>query len=592
MITQSHDLRIDEELILDKDILCTQLKAGNPFSSNQDIAFNKENTTEDYKNNLCSIDSRIDLNDKAISFFKQGLESSFNRAERFPKEPAIINAIALEYLRMGDIKNAINEFKNVLSLDKNYFPALANLAKCYSIKHDFDTALSIYDDLHKKNYKEIDVLVNIALLHIQKHEYDAAFSFLKKAKAIDPKNNAILNNIGLLYLLKYDFKSAISELKEACRNQSNDPLIYNNIGVCFVALKNYRKAINNFNIAHSLDRDNRGVVKNLVNAYQKINEHEKVIDLITDFLIIHPDDIELKNSMALSLFKLGNYSKCLHELSFALIDDRNKDKKIVTAILNNIGVVYNRLGDMTKAKEYLIKGLETDAEPNKLVLRNLIHVCFKANWINEAKKYIDDALVAFDNDPVFLSYLGDYHSHVGDYHVAKDIYNKVLSIDPKAIMAYVGLGLIMTEVDDDIDNALRLLEKGLSYHKGDSHLINNYAYTLILKGNLEDARLILDKLKIEDSVYITATRGLLLIREGNVEEGRRLYNKAIALAGSNHDLARLADQKKHLELARHYIQKGEGREAIRLLKKGMVFKTREKYYRERISKLLGQIMGQ
>lgn len=503
-----------------------------------------------------------------------------------------MNEVALEYLRMGDIENAIKEFNNVLSIDKNYFPALANLAKCYSIKRDFDAALSIYDDLHKKRYRDIDVLVNIALLYFQKGEFETAFSFLKKAKEIEPKNNVILNNIGLLYLVKHDVKSAISELREACRNQSNDPLIYNNIGVCFVALNNYRKAINNFNIAYSLNRDNRSVIKNLANAYQQLNEHGKVIDLITEFLRAHPDDIELRNSMALSLFKLRNYSKCLHELSIALNDDRNKDKKNVTALLNNIGIVYDRLGDRTKAKEYLKKGLEADMQPNKLVLRNLIDICFKEDWLNEAKKFIDDALVTFDNDPVFLSYLGDYHCIVGDYQVGRDIYNKVLSIDPKALMAYVGLGLIMTEVDDDIDNALQLIEKGLSYYKDSSHLLNNYAYTMILKGKLEDARLVLDKLKIEDSVHITATRGLLLIKEGNVEEGRRLYNKAIALAGSNHNLAALADQKKHLELARYYIQKGERKEAIRLLKKGMFFKTKEKYYKERISKLLGQIMGQ
>jgi len=491
---------------------------------------------------------------------------------------------------MGDIENSIKEFKNVLSIDKNYFPALSNLAKCYSIKRDFDAALSIYEDLRKKRHRDIGVLVNIALLYFQKGEYDTSFSFLMKAKEIEPKNNAILNNLGLLYLVKHDFKSAISELREACRNQSNDQLIYNNIGVCFIALKNYRKAINNFNIAYSLNKDNRNVVKNLANAYQQSNEHGKAIDLITDFSKAHSDDIELRNSMALSLFKLRNYSKCLRELFFALNDDRNKDKKIVTAILNNIGIVYDRLGDRVKAKEYLMKSLVADVQPNKLALRNLIDVCFKANWLDEAKKFIDDALVTFDNDPVFLSYLGDYHCKVGDYQIGKDIYNKVLLIDPKALMAYVGLSLIMIDVDDDVDNAIELLKKAISYYKDSGQLLNNYAYALILKGNLEDARLVLDKLKVEDSVHITATRGLLLIKEGNIEEGRRLYNKAIVLAGSDHDLAALADQKKHLELAKHYIQKGERKEAIRLLKKGMVFKTKEKYYKQQISQLLGQIM--
>ena len=108
-----------------------------------------------------------------------------------------------------------------------------------------------------------------------------------------------------------------------------------------------------------------------------------------------------------------------------------------------------------------------------------------------------------------------------------------------------------------------------------------------MEDKLVEARRVLDKVKDENYVFLNATRGLLLIREGNINEGRRYYNKAMELAKStDKNLMALVNQKKHLELGRYYIEKGKSREAMKLLKKGLTFKTEQEYYRKKIEGMI------
>ena len=86
--------------------------------------------------------------------------------------------------------------------------------------------------------------------------------------------------------------------------------------------------------------------------------------------------------------------------------------------------------------------------------------------------------------------MGDYYCKIGDYQTAKDIYNKILLIDPTAPMAYVGLGLILIDVDGELSNALELIERGLVITDS-VHLLNNYAYALLLSERIRKARIYL-----------------------------------------------------------------------------------------------------
>lgn len=589
MIPQDQTIKQYDELIVNRNTLCSQLEAGNPFLSNQDFLLSQDERRIDLRS-FSQSSVAAQLCGEALDFFAKQLEFSLSRAQRLPNSPDVANAVAQDYLKIGDIEKAIETLNNALAMNRDHFPIKANLAQCYLAKGDLDSALNVYQELIQKKPNDATVAANIAMLYFRKKVFDLSLTYLKQAEKIDANNHSVQNNIGLIYLIKGNIDAAVSYLRKSCKMVSNDPIVYNNMGVCYAVKKNLKKAITYFRMAYQLNRSLRTTLRNLATAYQQLDEHEKVINLLGEYLQVHSDEVEMRNLIAWSYFKLGLHQRSLDELKKALTHVDQSERQSTAALLNNMGVVYDYLEISVMAETLLSKSLEID--PNPVVTRcNLIAHYFKSNKPQSAKKHIDFGLSIHTDDSVLLSYLGDYYWKIRDYKTAKEIYSRVLALDPHALVPYVQLSSIDMEVYENVSAALEMLEEGLSKHPHSIPLINNYAYGLILENRLPEARKVLDKVRDENFVHLNATRGLLLIKEGDIKEGRRYYNKAISLAGHNRNLATLVDQKKHLELGRYYSEKGNKDEAIRLLRKGASFKTREKYYKNKILKLLEQLEG-
>ena len=101
----------------------------------------------------------------------------------------------------------------------------------------------------------------------------------------------------------------------------------------------------------------------------------------------------------------------------------------------------------------------------------------------------------------------------------------------------------------DTSQASDIGKLGLISHPNDPSLINNIMYTLSLSNNTNEAEILFNKIKNSKldklnstNICLTATKGLLNYRKGNIAEGRRLYIEAMDLAKElgNDELTNLA----------------------------------------------------
>lgn len=591
MLTPTNEIRQHEELIIERGIHCGQIEAGNPFFTDQDFCFSSDQEG-DVQCNFPP--QRIDSTQGsdfsfAREFIQESLETSLTRFKRHPNSPHLANTVALDYLRMGEFDDAIEGFQKALKISPDFFSAKANLAKCYTLKGKIDEALAVYKQLEKEQENDATVLTNIAHIYFTQGELDLALSYLTKAKSLDPYNHSVLNNIAIIHLLQKQANKAISSLRAATRLTNEDHSLYNNLGVCFAVQGNIKKAITQFRIAASLNCTDRNTLKNLSNAYQRVDMHKEVISLLEDYMQTHTEDAEFKNIIAWSFFKLGLHQKCMKYLSSALKSIDPSDIKMYGALLNNTGVLNGYLGHLEYAEEFITRSLDVYPKGDLNIHCNIIELYLRNEYLEKAKERIDAAIALYSDEPIFMSYLGEYFCKIEKYDEAKNILFSVVESAPKLLLPYATLSTILVDVDEDPAAAREIIEKGFSYYPTNVPLLNNYAYSLILLEKLQEARTVLDKSKIEDNVHILATRGLLLIKEGNVAEGRRYYNQAISLAGKKSNLAKLANQKKYLELGKYYLEEGDTKKAARLLKKGAAIKTKEKYYKKQISRFISQL---
>jgi Tfp pilus assembly protein PilF len=126
------------------------------------------------------------------------------------------------------------------------------------------------------------------------------------------------------------------------------------------------------------------------------------------------------------------------------------------------------------------------------------------------------------------------------------------STRPAIFISYVA-----TSVLERFDVAETVLRSTLLANPGNPQILNNLAFALIEANKLEEARKILDavdpatlKEKQHYVATLLATNGLLLMREGFVDKGRKLYREAYELAG------RLG-LKKYRQFASIYLMREE-----------------------------------
>jgi hypothetical protein len=103
-------------------------------------------------------------------------------------------------------------------------------------------------------------------------------------------------------------------------------------------------------------------------------------------------------------------------------------------------------------------------------------------------------------------------------------------------------------------------------------LRNNLAYALALSGNTDEAEQWLDGVDLgmcssEEKVHVIATRGLIALKRGQLQDGRRLYEEALAIAATP-ELRERVKAKRDLEIARVLLSDpGTKAEAVRLLRR-------------------------
>jgi tetratricopeptide (TPR) repeat protein len=192
-----------------------------------------------------------------------------------------------------------------------------------------------------------------------------------------------------------------------------------------------------------------------------------------------------------------------------------------------------------------------------VALRNLAGVLLDQNDLDKAKPALDYYLAEHPQDAGAYALMGAYYAQTEEYGKALEFLDKAIEKDPRRPLPYGWISTILGEVYADYPRAIERLKKGLGLNPKDPILLNNLAYSYLMLGDTGSARRVLDGVdEAEYNVFLTATRGLLLLKEGDKQEGSRLYNLAARLARTS-DLRNLVMQKKNLELARDAARRGD-----------------------------------
>lgn len=536
--------------------------------------------------------AEIDINSKVQAFFNNQLTYARRDYIDRPKNINRLISLALTYLNQKDYPNAKKCLLQAEEIDKKSILPKLYLVKVCMFEKKYDEALLICKKIKKEEPTDVRILVIMSRIFMEKNELGLALKYINKSLKIKESVQAYIDR-ALIYIFKKEFNLSISSLKKVLWIDPRSTAALNNLGICYALQKSYDRAIKYFLSVLSIDPLSRDALKNISLAYFKKGEFSKVVSKIEEYLNIYPLDINTREILARSYFEIEEYSKSLRELRLIsnLLEKKDPNDPKLAHIYNNIGAVCESMNNEEESKLNYKKCLKFKLKTNPVHYYNMINLMLRKGNLEEAKGFIEECEEIFPGDMGNRFALAQYFYEKEDYDKSIKILHRLIKIKNVGVGPFALFSTMLTDVKADYQKCKNLLAKGLLKFPYSIPLNNNLAYNYLKEGNIKMAREILDKKRISqivNNVFLTATRGLLLVKEGNIQEGQRLYNRARDIA-RNDDLKNKVMQKKNLELARYYLDKGNIREAKRLLEKALGYKTITLGYIGEIKKLLEKI---
>ena len=354
----------------------------------------------DFINNKKDIKQKnIILNLKGVIYFKkknyklakENFLESIKNNENFLDPYKNLYLLNLNHQNFNE---AINYAKKITQLEENHKPeSFFKLAHAYEMNGNLNEAIKYYEYSYKIGFEDKKLLYNnLGNIYLKLDKLDRSEDYFLKALNLDKNNKIITNNLLRNYLRARNYSKAEIYIKKAeLLDKENEELKFNR------AL--YLIAKNKFNEAILILKELISVKKNilaitsLAYLYLRLSRINEARLLIDKFLIMYPDNCELKFFKGIMLLNIGEF-----EEGWKLYEFR---KSNLNKIYNNINewkgenlsqkniLIYNEqgLGDALQFSKYVI-GLSKKSKEVDLIINDKLYPIFnkKLNNINILKK--------------------------------------------------------------------------------------------------------------------------------------------------------------------------------------------------------------
>ena len=263
-----------------------------------------------------------------------------------------------------------------------------------------------------EKYSKIKELFDLAHQHYKKNNFLSAEKLYKEILELNANDVSTLNNLGnaLKELKKY--KEAIFYYEKALKIKPQDIITNYNYGLLFYELGEFYKSASFYEKIVKIDPKHIQSYNNLMDIYEKINNHEKLKKVVVDVKIFLKNNPIIKLYEGILLYKNEKFTEAINSLGSFLLDV-NKIQQDRFRILT-LGKCYETLGkcyDLTKNAE---KAFDCFIKTNNISFQlksNNVNKNFFIKEIENRKKFFSKIekekwshLGAFDarSDPIFM----------------------------------------------------------------------------------------------------------------------------------------------------------------------------------------------
>lgn len=236
--------------------------------------------------------------------------------------------------------------------------AVAAYEKAYSIEEIDDLRVAI-GNLHMRlgndsqaskwlragvsaNGTKPEVVYNYAVSQIREKKYHAAIASLRTVVKQRPEMVPAWSALAQCLRATKQYSAAVQPYQKVMELAPEAKVAYN-LGYCAMKAKKYDIAVSSYAQALELDPTMVEARYNMSLTYMDASRYEKAVESFEAMKEMEPDSYRVYYSQGLSYYYLGEYDLALEtfDMAYSLKETAN--------VLNNMGLVYDKLGDKKEA---------------------------------------------------------------------------------------------------------------------------------------------------------------------------------------------------------------------------------------------------
>jgi tetratricopeptide (TPR) repeat protein len=523
----------------------------------------------------------------AEALLEASIQKSQRIAERYPESARAHTNLAQAFWQSGNVDQAGLHSQLALDRDPENYVAALLLARVREAEGRSEDARDLYRLVVSKHAEDVAALSGLANAEIRIGNFESAQAYLQKVIRSDPRNGVAFFTLGMVSLGLKRPKDAIDHFKKAAELDLRSPILHNALGLAYWSNESLKRAEREFRTAHHLLPSYAGAVRSLAHLLILRQRPAEAVSLLREHLTSNKESESLRDLLGWALFETGEYKRAIGELKRALELAGSSSQALgqtgseLARIANNIGVAYSRLREWNNSEHWYARSISLGTSA-PTAFHNLARLYAETRHLDRAYRVLDGvpSTIRDTETDFLLAWIESLRGHGQD---AIRLLDGVIRREDAGAPAFSLLGSLLTDEADRPDLAVSILRSAITRFPNEKVLTNNFAYALLMAGATEEARSVLGKYPEEgiEDVFLSATWGLLHLREGHLAEGVAGYVRAQQLAQQRglRSLAQQAKQKMHVELARLYREQGDLPSAQREIRLGLAVEGRPNYAR-------------
>jgi len=483
------------------------------------------------------------------------------RARKLERSPSAWTQAGFAALAARDLEAARHSFEAALELAPESRNARMGLARTAHDEGLPEEARELLRDLLARSPGDTEAVASLALVLVSEGNLREALALLEGATPSEAAKYApLLAARGGIHFLLGDARGAVSDLRKAVRLKPDWVQARTSLGLAELKLGRASTAERHFRAALRVGPLNTGASLNLVGFLCRARRWEDALAIVDRYWKPGAAPVALARYAAEACFALDSPRGARDWLAGALDEGQRGDER--AAILNNLGVAYSELDLSSDAENAFLQSIEEI--PSATAVANRGKILLETGDIGRAIHWLQGwwerpELRSRDVGVTLAAALSLATRHEDAIRLATELESR-----PDADEKVFGfLSVLYADGVHDYAAASRYASAGLEKWPESVSLKNNLSYSLLMAGRPTEAARYLDS--IDDSVvdhqqraFVTATRGLLRLWQGDLKEGLRLYELASVFAGRR-ALRERVKAKRDLEHARALLRLGEER---------------------------------